>query len=480
MAFELLNVGQTSQADAMAGVAGLELMEAAGMAVALSIAKRWPRRLVTVLCGPGNNGGDGFVIARHLVKRGWPVSLYLFGKSQELKGDAAFNTKRWNGEIFPLSLNAIEASPLIVDALFGAGLSRPLSGSAAEIIEAINARNLDCVAVDVPSGVLGDTGEILGAAPNCRLTVTFFRKKPAHCLYPARARMGEIVLADIGIPESVLESIKPASWEIDPSLWNFPRPGPESHKFNRGNALIRGGLEMTGASRLAARAARRAGAGLLTLAVPAKAAPIYAIDQPGALIATLNSKNDFSELLADSRRNAILVGPGCGVTEATRYDSVAALKTQRSVVLDADALSVFSKKPTSLFKAIQGPCVLTPHEGEFSRLFPDLTGSRIIRARAASLRSGAVIVLKGPDSLVTAPDGRTAIATNAPFNLATGGSGDVLAGIILGLLAQGMEAFAAAMAGVWLHGQAGRLVGRGLIAEDIPEALPTVLSGCSP
>jgi hydroxyethylthiazole kinase-like uncharacterized protein yjeF len=476
MGCEILTVGETAKADGLAGVASFELMEAAGLTVALAIMKRWPRRRVSVLCGPGNNGGDGFVVARYLTKRGWPVYLYLLGEEKSLQGDAALNAKRWDGEILPLSLAALEGDPLIIDALFGAGLSRPLSGLTAEIVTAINKQKLDCVAIDVPSGVFGDTGEIWGEAPNCQLTVTFFRKKPAHCLYPARGLMGEIVLADIGILETVLDEIKPQAWEISPQLWTIPRPGPKSHKYTRGHALICGGQQMTGAARLAARAARRIGAGLATLAVPSSAFAIYATAEPGALIAPMDSKSDFAALLADSRFRAILIGPGLGVNKTTRSMALLALKTGLPVVLDADALSVLAADPTYLFKKINGPCLLTPHEGEFARLFPDLQGPRIVRARAAAKRSGAIILLKGPDSIVTAPDGRTAIAANAPFDLATGGSGDTLAGIIVGLLAQGMEGFEAAMAATWLHGESGKLAGRGLIAEDIAEVLPQLLA----
>jgi hydroxyethylthiazole kinase-like uncharacterized protein yjeF len=479
MGLELLTVGEAAKADNLADVPGVELMEAAGLAAALAIAKRWPRRKTSLLCGPGNNGGDGFVVARYLSKRGWPVELYLLGDEKSLRGDAALNAKRWEGEILPFSLAALNGEPLIVDALFGAGLSRPLSGLAEEIVREINRRRLDCAAIDVPSGVFGDTGEIWGEAPNCQLTITFFRKKPAHCLYPGRSRMGEIILADIGIHEKTLAEIKPQNWEIGPGLWTFPRPGPESHKYTRGHALIRGGGQMTGAARLAARGARKVGTGLVTLAIPQESSAVYANDQPGALIATLDAQRGFADLLADSRQNAILVGPGCGLNEATRDDSLAALKTTRPVVLDADSLSVFASDPHVLFNKIKGPCILTPHEGEFARLFPDLQGPRILRARAAAKRSGAIMLLKGPDSIVAAPDGRTAIATNAPFELATGGSGDVLAGIIVGLLAQGLAAFEAAMAGVWLHGQAGKLAGKGLIAEDIAEALSAVIAEIS-
>ena len=477
---ELLTVEEMYRADAAAmadGVPGLALMEAAGGAIARTIRAHWKPRPVAVLCGPGNNGGDGFVVARLLTDAGWPVRLALLGDPAKLKGDAATNAERWKGGIQPLEASILDGDPLVVDALFGAGLARDLEGAPRELIETVNARGLDCVGVDVPSGVHGDTGAILGAAPRCRVTVTFFRPKPGHLLRPGRDPTGDLVVADIGIPESVLDDIQPTTFANGPTLWgrDFPFPRPDSHKYSRGHAIVVGGAEMTGAARLAAAGARRAGAGLLTIAAPQEAVPVYRGDAPGVLVTAIDEESAFDGLLADGRKNAVLVGPGCGVDEATRERTLAALGAEKACVLDADALTVFKESPDSLFAAIRSPCVLTPHEGEFARLFPGLEGDRLSRARAAATRAGAVVLLKGSDTVIAAPDGRAAINANAPPTLATGGTGDVLAGLVLGLLAQGMAPFEAACAAAWLHGAAAKKIGPGLIAEDLPGAVPKVL-----
>lgn len=477
----LLSVEEMYRADAAAastGVSSLALMEAAGNAVVREIRRRWPVPQPTVvLCGPGNNGGDGFVAARLLREAGWPVRLALLGRRDALKGDAAVNAGRWTGEAAPLDgPGVLDGCELVVDALFGAGLARPLDGPVRAVVEAINQRRLACLAVDVPSGVLGDTGEILGAAPEAAVTVTFFRAKPGHFLRPGRDRVGALVVADIGIPESVLTDIAPKTALNGPGLWleRYPWPTLDSNKYTRGHAVIAGGSEMTGAARLAARGARRIGAGLATIATSPEAFPVYAADLPGTLVKPLAHRGGFREFLADPRRNAVLVGPGAGVTEVTLRRVLAALAAAKATVLDADALTVFAKNPQMLFEAIGAPCVLTPHEGEFARLFK-LEGDKLTRARAAARQAGAVVVLKGPDTVIAAPDGRAAIDASAPPELATGGSGDVLAGFILGLLAQGMDAFEAACAAAWIHGSAAADIGPGLIAEDLPERAPAVL-----
>lgn len=477
----LLSVEEMYQADAAAGrvgVPGLALMEAAGAAIFREIRGRWPTpRPTMVLCGPGNNGGDGFVVARLLRDAGWPVRLALLGERAKLKGDAAANARRWTGDVLPLDGPAVlDGCELVIDALFGAGLARPLEGPAKAVIEAINQRRLACLAVDVPSGIHGDTGQIMGAAPQATVTVTFFRAKPGHFLRPGRDLAGALVIADIGIPEAVLADIAPKTAFNGPGLWleRYPWPNFESNKYTRGHAVIAGGSEMTGAARLAARGARRIGAGLVTIAASPEAFPIYAADLPGTLVKPLAGRGGFREFLADPRRNAVLVGPGAGVNEITHRRALAALAAGKATVLDADALTVFAKKPAALFEAIEAPCVLTPHEGEFSRLFK-LEGDRLLRARAAARQSGAVVLLKGSDTVIAAPDGRAAIDAAAPPELATGGSGDVLAGLILGLLAQGMDAFGAACAATWIHGSAAADFGPGLIAEDLPERVPGVL-----
>jgi NAD(P)H-hydrate epimerase len=479
---ELLRVEQMYRADALAvaaGVPGIVLMERAGDAVTDAVRRRWTPRPALILCGPGNNGGDGFVIARLLAEAGWPVRVALLGSRDRLAGDAAENAARWSGALLPLAPEAVEGAELIVDAIFGAGLARPVEGVAAATLAAARDRAVPVVAVDVPSGVHGDTGAVSGTAIRADLTVTFFRPKPGHLLFPGRELCGELVVAGIGIPASVLSALAPDTWENTPDLWGggYPWPSHASHKYTRGHALIAGGSHRTGAARLAARAAMRAGAGLVTIAADPSVVPIYATALAGALVEPVADANAFRALLQDARRNAVLVGPGGGTDRRTRDHVLDALAAGRRMVLDADAITVFRDEPQALFGAIaRTPTVLTPHDGEFGRLFPDLQGDRLGRARAGSRRSGAVVVLKGPDTVVAAPDGRAAINANAPPDLATGGTGDVLAGFVVALLAQGMRAFEAACAGVWLHGAAAAAFGPGLIAEDLPDRLPAVLA----
>jgi ADP-dependent NAD(P)H-hydrate dehydratase / NAD(P)H-hydrate epimerase len=478
--YALLTVEEMYRADqgaVRAGVSSLNLMEAAGEGVVRELRRRWPRaRPTLVLCGPGNNGGDGFVVARLLRAAGWPVRVMLLGERRSLKGDAAVNARRWPEAAAPLRADGLRQDDLVVDALFGAGLGRPLEGEARETVEAVNRQRLDCVAVDVPSGIDGNTGEIRGAAIQASLTVTFFRPKPGHFLLPGRDRAGTLVVVDIGIPPAVLTEIGPRLWLNDPALWRamIPWPGSASHKYVRGHAVISGGAEMTGAARLAARAARRVGAGLLTIAAPAATFAVYAGDMPGALVRTADTAAEFAVLLDDARRNAVLVGPGGGVTKETKRRALAALDAGKAAVIDADGLTAFAGHPEELFDAIRSPCVLTPHAGEFSRLFPG-EGDKLTRTREAARRAGAVVVLKGSDTVVAAPEGRALIDANGPPELSTGGTGDVLSGLILGLLAQGMDPFSAAGAAVWMQGATARTVGPGLIAEDLPERLPAIL-----
>ena len=473
---ELLTTRQMYRADALAmagGRTGEHLMEAAGWAVARAVRRRYAKGRVAVLCGPGNNGGDGFVAARLLERDGWAVRLSLLGSLDSLRGDAALMAARWRGAVEPLSPDSLLGCDLAIDALFGAGLTRPLEGMARTVVGDINRRRLPVIAVDVPSGVHGDTGEVLGLAPHCVATVTFFRKKPGHCLLPGRLLCGEVVVADIGIPAAVLDEIRPVVAENGPSSWTLPRPAADGHKYRRGHVLVVGGETMTGAARLAARAARRIGAGLVTIAAPAPALPVYRAGDPGTLVVECEP---FAAVLADRRRNAALLGPGGGVGETLAARVLAVLATGRPCVLDADALGSFGGQADRLFAALSDTVVLTPHDGEFERLFGAMPGSRLDRALAGARRSGAVVLLKGPDTVVAHPDGRATITTDAPPDLATAGAGDVLAGMIAGLLAQGTDAFAAAAAAAWLHGQAGRMAGRGLIAEDLAEALPGVMS----
>ena len=493
----VLSVAEMYRADKAAaehGVPGVALMENAGRAIAEAVRARHQPCPVVVLCGPGNNGGDGFVAARHLAAAGWSVRLALLGAGDRLSGDAAHHAGLWDGAVEALDEPAVPGllggAGLVIDALFGAGLSRPLEGAARAAVEAVNAGGLPVAAVDVPSGVSGDSGALVGeVALRAALTVTFSRKKPGHLLLPGRLLCGEVVVADIGIPETVLTGIAPQAFENGPALWSarYPWRRPDSHKYHFGHALILGGAVVTGAGRLAARAALRVGAGLVTVACTRETLPIYALSAPSVITAPVETEADYQALLADRRKNAVLLGPGNGVGAQTRGRALAALGAGKAVVLDADALTSFEARPSDLFEAIQGAlqgalqgaiggsCVLTPHEGEFARLFGELDGDKLARARAAAALSGAVVLLKGADSVIAAPDGRAAINANAPPELATAGTGDVLAGLIVGLLAQGMTSFDAACAAAWLHGETGAALGPGLIAEDLPEALPGVL-----
>ncbi len=469
------------RADAFAvenGVAGEQLMEAAGAGVAGAIIERWPPARAVVLCGPGNNGGDGYVAARHLKAAGFDVVLAALADAARLSGDAAAMAGRWDGGQVALEPAALEGADLIVDALFGAGLTRPLSGPAQKIVEAANQSPAKRVAVDIPSGVEGDTGAAPGTAFSADLTVTFFRAKPGHLLYPGRRLAGELVVKDIGIPEAALGAIAPAVCENASGLWRdqFPWPRPEQHKYHRGHAIVVGGdAASTGAGRLAALSALRSGAGLVTLVCPVDALAVNAAHLTAVMVQPCASVADFGAVLEDRRKNAVLVGPGNGIGESTREYALTALGTGLACVLDADALTVFGASPADLFRAIGGPCVLTPHEGEFKRLFGEADGGKLARARAAAAEAGAVVLLKGADTVIAAPDGRAVINANAPPELATAGSGDVLAGLVLGLLAQGMDAFAGACAAAWLHGAAASAFGPGLTADDLPGALPGVL-----
>jgi hydroxyethylthiazole kinase-like uncharacterized protein yjeF len=481
--FTLLSCAEMAKADAATiagGTPGVDLMEAAGRAVADAVTTHHARRPVVVLCGPGNNGGDGFVAARHLRARHWPVSVGLLGERAALKGDAAWAARSWAGEVAPLSLALMDASPLVVDALFGAGLSRPIDGIAGQLIDLINREGLATVAVDVPSGLHGDSGAIMGCAPVAHRTVTFFRAKPGHYSLEGLKRCGALQVVDIGIAPAVLGGIAPRLWLNAPTLWrrHLQRPDPGDHKYAHGHATILAGEIATGAARLGALAARRAGAGLVSIATPHSAVAVYQSAEPGNLVVECEDGRAFASLLEDERRNAILLGPGSGIGERTRAAVLAALATRRSVVLDADAITVFSRTPAELFASIKGPTLLTPHEGEFRRLFPDLAGlpAKVDRARQAASRSGATVLLKGPDTVIAAPDGRAVINVHASARLATAGAGDVLAGIAVGLMAQGLSPLAAGAAAAWLHGECALRFGLpGLIAEDLIPQIPGAL-----
>ncbi len=487
---ELLSTAEMAEADRLtvaSGFPGRALMENAGRAVAEGVMRRTPPgSRISVIAGPGNNGGDGFVAARLMSERGYRVRVLLLGERDRLKGDAALAARDWKGNCEPATPGSLRADEVVIDALFGAGLDRPVEGSARALIEAMNGIP-NVHAVDLPSGINGTTGAVMGVAVRATQTVTFFRKKLGHVLMPGRAFCGTTTVADIGIAASVLATIRPQTWLNAPDLWadDFPTPSLLGHKYSRGHAVVvSGGFSSTGAARLAARGALRAGAGLVTTASPRDALAVNATCSLAVMVRAVDGAGELAEFLSDPRRNVVVVGPGGGVGRDMRELVFAALAGERSVVLDADALTSFAADPNALIAAIRrgkATAILTPHEGEFSRFFNSFdeiskASSKVERARQAAALSGAICLLKGPDTVIASPDRRCVINGDAPPFLATAGSGDVLAGIVAGLLAQGMPCFEAGCAGVWLHGQAGSLAGPGLIAEDLPECLPRVYS----
>lgn len=460
---ELLSPDEMGRADAAAprlGVSSETLMANAGRAVARAILRRFRPSRTLVLAGPGNNGGDGYVAARLLQQQGWPVTLAALSPPRA-GSDAAGAASHWRGPAVAFNADEAARAELVVDAVFGAGLARDIDSVVADVLRA--ARRV--VAVDVPSGLDGATGAVRGFAPQAELTVTFFRLKPGHVLLPGRELCGEIALADIGMPAGVWDQVQRNCFINLPELWRLPTPDAQSHKYTRGHVTVVGGTTMTGAARLAADAARRAGAGLVTIAARG-GGDIYRVGSPGVLV----SDAPLPELLQDKRREVWVCGPGLGIDEAKDVLPLL-LSAGRHVVADADVFSAFAGSPD----ALRGAAVLTPHAGEFARAFGDPGNDRAAAVRAAAARTGAAVLLKGADTMIAAPDGRLAINVSAPPWLATAGSGDTLAGLIAGLLAQGMQAWDAAAAGAFLHGRAGAIAGQGLIAEDLLLAIAAAL-----
>jgi ADP-dependent NAD(P)H-hydrate dehydratase / NAD(P)H-hydrate epimerase len=484
---ELLTAEEMSRAEQLtveAGTSNLTLMENAGRGVAEEVVRRFPRgSRVTVLCGPGNNGGDGFVSARYLRERGYQVRLALHGRQEDLPRDPKEMARRWDEAIEPMSLQSLEGAQIVIDAIYGTGLRDNITGIPAQIIEEVTARALPVVSVDVPSGIDATYGSVHGLAFKSAATVTFFRRKTGHVLVPGRLHCGDVRTVDIGIPSTVLGDIAPRTFANDPDFWlrYFPKLKPDGHKYDRGHAVVVSGpMESTGAGRLAARAALRAGSGLVTVATSKAAFYINAAQLTAVMLAPYDGAQGLGEVLSDSRITSVLIGPGAG-TDAEVKDLVASvLASDATAVMDAEGLTAFSETPAELFNQIKtrnAPVIITPHEGEFKRVFPELDSgkSKLERARRAAEISGAVVILKGADTVVAAPDSLASVSENAPPWLATAGSGDVLAGLVTGLLAQGMAAFDAAAAAVWIHGELGHAFGPGLIADDMPDLVPGVL-----
>jgi hydroxyethylthiazole kinase-like uncharacterized protein yjeF len=501
---EILTTAQMARADRLAiasGIPGMRLMENAAAAIADTVARLLQKssgRRVLVLCGPGNNGGDGYVAARLLRGPRMKVRVGALVPREQLRGDALAAATAWEGPVEPADTCALHGADIVIDALFGTGLARDLAGPAAALIERLNQWRRESgtrvVAVDIPSGIDGSTGAVRGVAVEADVTVTFFRLKNGHLLLPGRLHCGRLSCAHIGIRSSVLDEIAPTTFLNAPSFWlkRLPFPRIEGHKYARGHALVvSGSASSTGAARLAAQAALRAGAGLVTLATPPDALAINAGALTSVMVHEAEGPEGLAAILADARKNVAVLGPGLGVGEPTRALVETALaaspgaEAKRGYVLDADALTSFADEKERLWRAIAtapGPVVLTPHAGEFARLFRAGEGaaltsgprSKLDRARAAAHESGAIVLYKGPDTVVAAPDGRATILARASPWLATAGSGDSLAGVIAGLLAQGMDGLEAASCGAWMHARAAELFGPGLIADDIAATLPQV------
>ena len=461
------------------GTPGYTLMQRAGAALQQAIEARYAPVPVLVVCGPGNNGGDGFVVAEMLRRKNWPVQVAMATPPDALQGDAGLARVFFQGEILSWSAGLLEGKRLVIDALFGVGLNRFLGEPFVAIIDSLNASKIPVIAIDMPSGIDAATGAVLGAGVKAALTVTLTRKKPGLLLAPGRDHAGTVVVADIGVDRDALNNVAMPLAENHPDLWDMELPHFLSgqHKYDHGHALILGGSVMTGAARLAARAAQRVGTGLVTIAADEAAATIYATNLDSVLVQRMTHDVHWQQAVNDSRKTAFLLGPGAGVGEATLTKTILALTTHKPCVLDADALTSFADVPEELFGYLYGETVLTPHMGEFARLFgKNERVDKCTRTLAAAKLAGGVVLLKGADTVIAGPGGLAVINTNAPAWLATAGSGDVLAGIIAGLMAQGVAAFAAACIGAWAHGAAAAGFHPGMIAEDLIEALPKTMA----
>lgn len=461
------------------GTPGFTLMQRAGLTLLKTIENRYTPMPTLIICGPGNNGGDGLVIAELLRRKGWPVQVAMATPPDALGGDAGLAKVFYQGAILTWTSHLLEGKHLVVDALFGVGLNRLLEPNFVRIIDALNLSNIPVVAVDMPSGIDASTGAVLGAAVNAAVTVTFTRKKPGLLLLPGRDHAGTVIVADIGIDHDVLSNVPMPLAENHPDIWAAELPSftAGQHKYDHGHALILGGSVMTGAARLAARAAQRVGTGLVTIAADESAAAIYATNLDSVLVQRITHDVHWQQAVNDPKRTGILLGPGAGVGESTLTKVILALTTRKPCVLDADALTSFSDVPEELFGYLYPETVMTPHMGEFNRLFGKSERSdKCTRALAASRIAGGVVLLKGADTVIASPKGLAVINANAPAWLATAGSGDVLAGIITGLMSMGVKAYVAACIGAWAHGAAAAAFLPGMIAEDLIEALPKTMA----
>ena len=479
------------------GITGFALLSAAGKQVfdvvqpLLSSDDR-----VLVACGGGNNGGDGLIVAKHLLDAGYDVAVALLGSSSDLQGDARIAFDLLDHPISTLTDELAGRYSVIIDAILGIGIDRPVSGELAGWIHSANASSALIISVDIPTGIRGDCGSVMGVCINAQHTVTFFCKKPAHVLYPGRHYCGQVHLRQIGINASVLQDLQASVYENAISLWHaaIPQLTWSSHKYTRGHVVVASGDKLsTGAARLAARAALRSGAGLVTLAVPLLAVDVVANQITCEMIRSIDSGEELAQMLSDERITSVVLGPGMGVGQRTRQMVKTAINSTASVILDADALTSFENHQDELFQCIAqgtGQVVMTPHAGEFKRLFAGAISStlpqhasltreppkndKIQLTKAAAKISGATVVMKGPDTVIANPSGQCVVNTNAPPWLATAGSGDVLAGTIAGWVAQGVGDMDAACIACWMHAEAAIAIGPGLIASDLVEQYPFI------
>lgn len=483
----LLSCKQMAAADAFTikqGTPGITLMERAGRGVADVAEQVWRdsggEGTVLILCGPGNNGGDGYVVARRLAMASIPIRVAQFGDLGQVKGDAVLALEKCPCAIEGLDGLSLAGVSLVVDALFGAGLSKIIKGAAATVIKKINKTDIPVIAIDVPSGLDGDKARAEGEVFKADHTVTFHTKKSAHLLFPGRSLCGEVHVIDIGINPAAFATLELQTYENIPELWrsHLPRHRTEHHKYHRGHVMVLGGKAPTlGACRLTSIAALRTGAGLVSLMAPKETYDIQAAALDDVMVTKMINMGTMMKALQDVRITAVAMGPGAGSNLETKKLVLKILRADRAVVLDADALTCFESASDALFNAIISPTVLTPHAGEFQRLFPDIDygDDKFSVARTAAKRSGAVVVLKGADTVIASPCGRAAVNSNAPPHLSVGGTGDVLTGMIVALLGAGMPAFESACAAVWIHSCAADSYSLGMIASDLLKKIPQAL-----
>ena len=438
---------------------------------------------ITILCGPGNNGGDGFVIAKKLCQKNFDVTVCSPFDKHKFNPTVKTKLKSCTFDIVNPSQKLFKRADLIIDALFGVGLNRDINKELSYLIKLVNKEKKFVVSIDIASGLDSDTGEERPISINADHTISFQTPKPCHYLLPGKIKTGKLSIVQIGIPKKVFNNIKNLSkiYLNTMDLWksHFPRPNEYDHKYSRGHLLVQSGDKFsTGASRLASLSALRVGAGIVTLASTDESAMINAAHLTSVMVKNINTKKDFIDFYNKRKVNAFLIGPGCGLTKYTKELSLVAIKTGLPVVLDADSISVFEDEPNELFSAIKKynkNVILTPHEGEFKRIFKNSIGSKISKASKASRESSAIIIYKGNDTIISSPNSHLAISDKTSPFLATAGSGDILAGICAGLLSQGMDAFMAACAGQWFHKKIGEISGPGMIADDMPGFIETFL-----